>query len=177
MINDDLSKKNTTFSRKVFWATLSVVWRKKTCKTRDGQHLLLRAYLLRRRLRFYVGSLHAHEEATTSHLRQPPQGRSMRSARSLSPPQAAREGSVVESNMGCLRLPEPVQHVIRHLCSSWSGRAVRTLKELTIMKERSQRFDRSANEQIHTEAAELSVLHVKTKHHSASLRRPTNRIN
>ena len=47
--------------------------RKKICKTRDGQYLFLRAYLLRRRLRFYVGSLHAHEGATTSHLRQPPQ--------------------------------------------------------------------------------------------------------
>ena len=61
---------------------------KKTCKTTDGQHLLLTAYLLRRRLRFYGGSLEAPEGATTSYLRQPPQERSMRSARSLSPPQS-----------------------------------------------------------------------------------------
>ena len=53
--------------------------------------------------------------------------------------------------------------------------AVRTLNEL--MEERSQRFDSSAHEQIHTEAAELNILHVNTKHHSAALRRSTSKKN
>ena len=51
--------------------------------------------------------------------------------------------------------------------------AVQTLNEL--MEERSQRFDSSAHEQIHTEAAELNVLHVNTKHHSAAQRRSTSK--
>ena len=53
--------------------------------------------------------------------------------------------------------------------------AVRTLNEL--MEERSQIFDSSAHEQIHTEAAELNVLHENTKHHSAALRRSTSKKN
>ena len=34
---------------------------------------------------------------------------------------AAREGSVIESNMSCLRLAELLQHVNRRLCSSWTA--------------------------------------------------------
>ena len=37
------------------------------------------------------------------------------------PLKAAREGSVIESNMSCLRLAEPLQHVHRRLCSSWTA--------------------------------------------------------
>ena len=34
---------------------------------------------------------------------------------------AAREGSVIESNMSCLRLAELLQHLNRRLCSSWTA--------------------------------------------------------
>ena len=44
-----------------------------------------------------------------------------------------------------------------------------------LMKERSQRFDSSAHELIHTEAAELTVHHVNTKQHSAALQRSTSK--
>ena len=53
--------------------------------------------------------------------------------------------------------------------------AVWTLNEL--MEERSQIFDSSAHEQTHTEAAELTAIHVNTKHHSAALRRSTSKKN
>ena len=119
------------------------------------------------------------EGATTSHpLRQPPQERSMRSARSLSPPQSCTGNK-------CHRIEYEL------LTFGWASAArkpsfmqflhgigaVRTLNEL--MKERSQRFDSRAHEQIHTEAAELNVLvlHVNTKHHSAAPRRSTSKKN
>ena len=55
--------------------------------------------------------------------------------------------------------------------------AVQTLNELT--KERSQRFDSKAHGQIHTEAAELNVLHVNTipKQNSSALQRSTSKKN
>ena len=122
----------------------------------------------------YGGSLQAPEGATTSHLRQPPQERSMRSARSLSPPQSC-------TGRKCHRIEYEL------LTFGWASAArqssfmqfldglgaVRTLNEL--MEERSQRFDISAHEQIHTEAAGLNVLHVNAKHHSAALRQSTSK--
>ena len=150
--------------------------KKKTCKTTDGQHLLLKAYLLRRRLRFYGGSLWAPEGETTSHLRQPPQERSMSSARSLSPPQSCtgRKCHWIEYELLTFGWASAARQSSFMQFLDGLG-AVRTLNEL--MEERSQRFDSSAHSQIHTEAVELNVLHVNTKHHSAALRRSTSKKN
>ena len=107
----------------LFFFSLSVDWtkKKKTCKTTDGQHLLLKAYLLRRRLRFYGGSLQALKERRqvifVSHRKK---GRCARPDH-FPLHKAAREGSVIESNMSCLRLAELLQHVNRRLCSSWTA--------------------------------------------------------
>ena len=106
-----------------FFFLLSVDWRKKTCKTRDGQHLLLKAYLLRRRLTFYVGSLHTTEGMTTRLVTFVSHRKKGRCPRPDPFPldKAAREGSVIESNMTCVHLAEPLQHVNRQLCSSWTA--------------------------------------------------------
>ena len=150
---------------------------KKTCKTRDGQHLLLKAYLLRRRLRFYVGSLHTPEGATTSHLPQPPQERSMRSARSLklSPPQSCtgRKCHRIEYELLTFGWASAARKLSFMQFLNGIG-AVRTLNELTEGRSQSST---EAHTKIHTEAAELNVLHVNTKHHSAALRRSTSKKN